>query len=137
MDLIFVDTCYWIALINNRDGLHKKATDLRTCYANCILVTSELILIELLNSFSGQSGKIKKAVIKAVLNIQNNSQVDIIPHNEQLFSEAFSWYRKYTDKNWSFIDCSSFVIMENRNIERALTYDRHFCQAGFKALLRE
>jgi predicted nucleic acid-binding protein len=32
-------------------------------------------------------------------------------------------------------DCISFVVMADEELERALTGDRHFEQAGFKALL--
>ena len=40
------------------------------------------------------------------------------------------------DKDWSLTDCISFVVMEDQRITDALTGDRHFEQAGFKALLK-
>ena len=40
------------------------------------------------------------------------------------------------DKDWSLIDCISFVVMEEEGIQEALTADQHFEQAGFTALLR-
>jgi uncharacterized protein len=42
----------------------------------------------------------------------------------------------YHDKEWSHTDCASFRVMEKEGIGEALTYDRHFEQAGFKALMR-
>ena len=39
------------------------------------------------------------------------------------------------DKNWSVTDCTSFVVMREHNLTEALTADRHFEQAGFKAIL--
>ncbi len=33
-------------------------------------------------------------------------------------------------------DCFSFLIMRQYDIDAALTYDKHFEQAGFSALLR-
>ncbi len=41
------------------------------------------------------------------------------------------------DKEWGLVDCVSFVVMREHGIEAALTTDRHFIQAGFRALLRE
>ena len=38
------------------------------------------------------------------------------------------------DKNWSLTDCISFVVMKEWELSEALTADRHFEQAGFKAL---
>jgi predicted nucleic acid-binding protein len=41
-----------------------------------------------------------------------------------------------SDKGWSLTDCSSFILMEQERLTAALTYDRHFTQAGFQILLR-
>jgi hypothetical protein len=35
------------------------------------------------------------------------------------------------DKHWSFTDCSSYVVMKNKGIAEAFTFDRHFSQMGF------
>lgn len=44
-------------------------------------------------------------------------------------------YRARPDKEWSLTDCTSFVVMNECGLTDALTGDRHFEQAGFKALL--
>lgn len=41
------------------------------------------------------------------------------------------------DKTYSLCDAVSFVIMKERNIQQALTTDRHFEQEGFHRLLKE
>lgn len=46
-------------------------------------------------------------------------------------------YSRHTDKTWGLVDCISFVAMQERGITEALTADRHFVQAGFRALLLE
>jgi predicted nucleic acid-binding protein len=33
-------------------------------------------------------------------------------------------------------DCVSFIVMEDRGINEALTTDEHFQQAGFQVLMR-
>ena len=40
------------------------------------------------------------------------------------------------DKDWSLTDCISFVVMHERGLPDALTTDKHFEQAGFRALLK-
>ena len=51
------------------------------------------------------------------------------------FFEAVSWFERHADKEWSFTDCVSFVVMRELNISAAFTTDHHFVQAGFAALL--
>jgi predicted nucleic acid-binding protein len=40
------------------------------------------------------------------------------------------------DKEWSLVDCTSFVLMERRGLTEALTTDHHFEQASFVRLLQ-
>lgn len=42
--------------------------------------------------------------------------------------------QSYTDKDFSFADAISFVVMERLGITRAFTFDRHFEQYGFTVL---
>ena len=51
------------------------------------------------------------------------------------FYAAASVFRRHNDKEWSFTDCCSFVIMRELGITEAFTTDHHFRQAGFDALL--
>ena len=46
--------------------------------------------------------------------------------------KARHWFFRWRDKDFSFTDCSSFVVMKERRIKAALTNDRHFVQAGFQ-----
>ena len=41
------------------------------------------------------------------------------------------------DKEWSLTDCASFLVMQGKGIQDALTHDHHFEQMGFRALLRQ
>lgn len=50
-----------------------------------------------------------------------------------VFDRRFDLYSQRPDKGWSLTDCISFVVM----IDRGLTGDHHFEQAGFLALLRD
>lgn len=51
-------------------------------------------------------------------------------------ADGLRLYRGRSDKEWSLTDCVSFNIMRERGLTSALTYDHHFEQAGFEALLR-
>jgi hypothetical protein len=48
--------------------------------------------------------------------------------------KAHAVFFRHRDKEYSFTDCTSFVVMRELRLKEALTTDRHFRQAGFQAL---
>lgn len=94
-----------------------------------------MVLTEFLNSFCDYGPRLRQAASRAVESLRS-SEVLISPQTPQLFEQAFQRYQSRTDKNWSLTDCASFILMEQERLTAALTHDRHFAQAGFKALLR-
>jgi uncharacterized protein len=43
---------------------------------------------------------------------------------------AWDVFRRFSDKEWSFTDCASKVVMEKFQIKTAFAFDRHFHQFG-------
>ncbi len=52
-------------------------------------------------------------------------------HDESYFAAAWKLLVQRSDKRRSFADCTSFVLMENRDLRKALTFDRNSLEAGF------
>ena len=135
---ILSDTCYWIALLKRSDQYHLRAIELNRELRNGTqIVTSELVLIELLNYFSGHGTLARERAIELESMLRNDVGCTIVGATDDLLARARGLYLRYADKSWSLTDCASFVIMEERNIRDALTYDHHFNQAGFRALMRD
>lgn len=99
------------------------------------IVTSDMVLTEVLNMFSGRGSHLREAA-RAIQEILGDRRVEVIPQTPQLFRDALNLYQSRADKEWSLTDCASFMIMKRRGIEEALTDDHHFTQSGFKALLK-
>lgn len=136
MKQVFADTGYWIALLNPRDELHDRARTVSLSMTSIQIVTSEWVLTELLNSFAERGSQFRIVAAKTVAALQKSSGVFVVPQSSASFAEAFQLYQDRTDKSWSLTDCCSFLIMQQYGIDSALTYDRHFEQAHFEALLR-
>jgi predicted nucleic acid-binding protein len=136
MTRIFADTSYWIAILNPRDPLHKKAVALSQVHSGDQIVTTEMILTEFLNSFSNQGPFLRRAAGTFVEGLRQNPKVVIFSQTSEQFEKALGRYLAMADKSWSLTDCASFLLMEAENIRAALTHDRHFVQAGFEAHLR-
>jgi predicted nucleic acid-binding protein len=60
--------------------------------------------------------------------------VELILVDENLFHAGWDYFRQYQDKRYSLTDCISFVVMQQRGIQTALTFDQHFSQAGFQRM---
>jgi predicted nucleic acid-binding protein len=131
--LIFIDTQYLLGLINPDDDLHDVARDAaRTVAGRCL--TTDAILLEVADALCREQHRNLAAT--AIRDLRADPDVECIPIDRTLFDRAFDLYGKRADKDWSLTDCISFVVMKERKIDAALTADRHFEQAGFRALLR-
>jgi len=135
MRRVFADTSYWIALVNPRDQIHAKAVRVTQQISPVRILTSEMVLAEVLNSFS-DGGPLRHAVGGMVQKLSSNWDVVIVPQTSEQFETALRRYKQAADKSWSLTDCASFQVMEAEEIQAALTHDQHFAQAGFAALLR-
>jgi predicted nucleic acid-binding protein len=60
----------------------------------------------------------------------------VIPERVTEFDEvkAKEILLSYTDKDFSYVDATSFAIMERLGIDTAFTFDSHFMQYGWKQL---
>ncbi len=129
---IFIDTSYFLALINSRDRYHQAAKALTT-QIRPPFVSSEAVLFELGNALARPPHR--RLGIHALQQIRADAEIEIVPIDSDLFAQTVTFYQSRPDKAWGLTDCSSFVIMQQRNLREALTADKHFEQAGFKRLL--
>ena len=136
MDDVFADTCYWIAKLNERDSLHEVAVLLSDTLGSRRIVTTELVLGEVLNFFAESGPANRRGAVALLLELQDDLNVDIIELSDIRFWAAVDFYIARPDQEWGLVDCVSFLVMENRGIREALTNDHHFAQAGFTILMQ-
>jgi uncharacterized protein len=67
--------------------------------------------------------------------VQTDPAFRLIRASPELIERGKTLYRERPDNGWPLTDCISFAVMQDHKLEEALTADRHFIQAGFKALL--
>ena len=137
MNRVFADASYWIALLNPQDELHERAVTLAQEFSTATIVTSEMVLVEVLNSFSRRGRFLRGAAAQAVRAIMKNRGVVVWPQTTQQLQDALVKYEQAGDKTWSVTDCASFQIMQTERISDALTHDRHFAQADYGVLMDE
>jgi uncharacterized protein len=135
MKPVFLDTSFAISLSVKSDLLHPRAVQLaeQMRLENAKLVTTRAVILEIGNSLSKL--RYRRAAILLLESLEQDSQVDIIEINTDLYEKAFELFCTRPDKERGLVDCISFVVMTQNQIQQALSADHHFLQAGFEALL--
>ena len=136
MRVVFADTLYFLALINPQDPWRSQATKAEAIVRETRIVTTEAVLLEIMNFTAGYGPNLRKAVASFVRDILQDNEVEVIPHTRDLFLKGLGLYESRPDKGYSLTDCISMVVMRELKISDALTHDRHFTQEGFTVLLR-
>ena len=133
MTVHFADTHYLLALVNQKDKDHKAAVRHSQGPARQV-VTTTWILVEFADALCAIQSRAK--AVHFIRGFQAQPFIEVVPPTREQFAQALERYEQRPDKNWSLTDCISFLLMEHRGISDALTADRHFEQAGFRALMR-
>ena len=131
---IFVDTSAWYPVADASHADHPRlAAALRDRVGRGLrIVTTNLVVAEthaLLLRRSGRSPALRfltEVVREPILVATSSPEVEARARSE--------WLEPYEDQNFSLADAVSFVVMDERGIEEALTLDRHFAVAGFQVV---
>ena len=137
MSEVFADTGYWIALVNARDRLHERARAVTETLGTRRIVTTQMVLAELLNGMSRTRDGRRRGAWELARRLERDPNVTVIDQTAEQYEAALDRYSARGDQEWSLTDCASFLVMEERGIREALAHDRDFEQAGFVSLLRD
>lgn len=77
-----------------------------------------------------------RTTIQFLTDLRAATWVDVVHIDSAIDSAAWALWMSRPDKNWSLVDCASFIVMQSQGLTEALTTDHHFEQAGFTRLLK-
>ena len=132
MKRLFLDTSYLIALEATDDQHHEEATAHWQQLSGFVprLVTTSYVFDEVVTFFNSRNRHTKAVEIGNLL--LGSPSVEFVHIDEALFRETWRYFTRHSDKSYSLTDCSSFVVMKRLRVRAALTFDKHFAQAGFE-----
>ncbi|MFV9691027.1 MAG: type II toxin-antitoxin system VapC family toxin [Desulfobacteria bacterium] len=132
MRKLFLDTGYLIALEAADDQHHKVALAHWEDLSKTLppLLTTSYVFDEVVTFFNSRNRHAKAVEIGKLL--LESPSIKLIHIDQGLFRGAWRYFVQYTDKSYSLTDCASFLVMKRLRIQTALTFDKHFAQAGFK-----
>src|SRR5262249_319464 len=138
MPEVFADTSGWASGYVPSQPFHAAALGyFRRCRGGGLrVVTTNYVLAELTAVLTSPLHVPRVQQIAKLQLIRPAHWVTTIHLDPALDDEAWNLWKTRPDKEWSLVDCASFVVMQRRGITDALTTDHHFEQAGFVRLLK-
>lgn len=125
---VFLDASFWIAYRNARDvgNVAAQAVVRQLFQERTRFVITIPVFCEIHAFFSRHPGR-RKMILA---DFWKNPIVDIEPVSHQDYEAAVGLLKKHDDKDFSFCDVLSFVVMNRLGVRRVATFDQHFRQFG-------
>ncbi len=130
-----MDTSGWVALKHKGDTFWQTATTLHRALltAGVRYVTSNFVLDESYTLLVHRVGH--HVAVELGEEIRTSRLVTVVHITTDWEEEAWQMFKRYSDKAFSFTDCTSFVVMRHHGMWEAFTNDHHFEQIGYQRLL--
>ena len=134
MKALFVDTAGWMACADSADPAHARSRAARdsALEAGQPLITTDFVVDETLTLIRLRLGL--DAAETWWRQIDDSSRLRWERVDSERFEKARDLFFHHRDKDFSFTDCTSFVIMRELRLTHVMSTDRHFRQMGFQML---
>ena len=133
MQKIFVDTSAWIGLEVANDQRHQPAIAFKQGLGRAYRwVTTNWVVWETVTWLRSHAGH--AAAVRFNENVRASTLLELITVTAEYEAQAWELFKRYDDKVFSFVDCTSFAIMRAVRLTTAFAFDEHFKQMGFRVL---
>ncbi len=133
MRVTFLDSSFLLALVHRDDPLHARAEAWQSVLRGEFL-TTEYVLVQIADALAEEG--MRDLALEIIWLLRADPGVGVLPASTALMEEGLRMLQEQEQTDWSLTECISFATMRHAGIRDALTANRHFEQAGFRALLR-
>lgn len=129
-----MDTSAFVALRNEAEAEHERA---RQALAGLIadgatLFTSNYVFAETYTALLVRVGR--KEAVEWGRRFRAGEAVELVRVDRDVEEEAWKILESHGDKRWSYVDASSFALIERDGGGEAFAFDVHFAQRGLRVL---
>lgn len=125
--MIFVDTGAWFATVVPSDVNHAAAT--RWLQQNTEqLITTDYVVDETLTLLRARGQALSAVALGEAF--FGGALATVFYLDETYIAQTWLTFKQFSDKAWSFTDCSSKVVIDKLGMTQAFAFDRHFSQFG-------
>jgi predicted nucleic acid-binding protein len=127
---VFVDTSAFVALRNRAEREHAPARAAlgRLVAERTQLFTSSYVFAETYTALLVRLGR--SEAIEWGRRFRASEAIELVRVEAPVDDDAWSILESHADKPWSYVDASSFALMEREGTTEAFAFDRHFVQRG-------
>lgn len=113
MNRIFADTAGWGHLLDASQAYHREATMIyrNTRQQNCRFITTNYVIAELAALLNSPLHIPKVTIVKLLMDLKKSPWIEIFHVDSETDEKAWQLFSQRLDKDWSLVDCSSFIIM--------------------------
>jgi predicted nucleic acid-binding protein len=134
MRAVFIDTSAFVALRNESEAEHAMA---RRAMARLIgegvtLFTSNYVFAETYTALMVRVGR--EEAIEWGRRFRASEAIDLVRLDRDVEEEAWAILERHRDKRWSYVDATSFALIERDGGSEAFAFDAHFSQRGLRVL---
>jgi predicted nucleic acid-binding protein len=128
---VFLDTGAFLALADEDDDYHSAAKNIYTqlLQARPQLSTSNFVLSE---TYTLIRSKVSHRAAVEFLKRFDQTGIRVIRVSEANEQTAKTIFVRYDDKDFSFVDCTSFALIDHHRLDHVFAFDSHFRQYRFK-----
>jgi predicted nucleic acid-binding protein len=130
--VIFVDTSFWVSLAIDADRHHVSATRLLAAHSAVALATSNGVRGETWTFVRRRFGH--RAAVALIDRLEQTPRLHVLRVGDGEEEEAWAWLRRHDEREYSFVDATSFALMRRLAIRDAFAFDGDFSAAGFVEL---
>jgi len=131
---VFVDTGAFVALRNRAEREHELARETlkRLVEERAHLFTSNYVFAETYTALLVRLGRAE--AIEWGKRFRASDAIEIVRADEEIEEHAWAILDSHEDKQWSYVDATSFALVERERLTAAFAFDRHFVQRGLNVL---
>ncbi len=132
----FADTSWWVAWALPGDRRHGDALAvLRHVGRGERILTTNGIVGETWTFLRRKDGhRAAVAFLDRVESLEEQARLVVHRISAEQEGDACRWLRKRDEREYSFVDATSFRVMHDRRLTEALAFDGDFAAAGFVEL---
>jgi len=126
---MIIDTSALYAVVDKRDPNHHLAAGfLRTFTRQGVFLLSNHVFDETMTLVKVRLGA--PVALQLGIRLRNSRYISMVIFGRQEEMATWHIFSRYTDKGWSYTDCASLALAQQRGLDSAFAFDHHFRQMG-------